>query len=224
MTADSITAELDRLRDVYGRRAREVRRSAMRDYWFYGPMKAIAEALGPLNGRSVLDIGCGSGTRLMAFREMGAGALAGVELLAERCALARQNTIDAEVVQGSAHSLPWADGTFDIVSQFVVFTSILDPNLKQRIAREMLRVLKPSGVIIWHDFRVNNPRNRNVKGIPKAEIHYLFPGCKVDLRSMMLAPPLAKLLVPRFPSLAAKIEKLPFLRTHYVAFITPRLG
>jgi SAM-dependent methyltransferase len=221
MDADSIAVELSRLRDVHGRRARVIRRSPVRDYWFYWPMKAIAEALGPLNARSVLDIGCGSGTRLKAFRDMGAGPLAGIELIAESCAVARQNVPDAEIVHGSAHALPWADQTFDIVSQFVVFTSILDPNLKHQLAREMVRVLKPSGIIVWHDFRVDNPRNRHVKGIPKAEVCALFPSCKVDLRSIMLAPPLASLLIPRFPGFAAKLEKLPFLRTHYVGFMTP---
>ena len=221
MSADPISVELDRLQNEYARRARVVLRSPVRDYWFYEPMNAISRAVGRLNGRSVLDIGCGTGSRLMEFREMGAGRLAGIELTAERCAAARRVLPDAEVVHGSAHALPWPDGTFDIVSQFVVFTSILDSTLKQRIAREMMRVVKPSGAIVWHDFRVNNPRNRQVRGIRKAEIVALFPLCEIDLHSMMLAPPLASLLIPRFPSLASQLEKLPFLRTHYLGVIRP---
>jgi SAM-dependent methyltransferase len=221
MGGDPIPVELDRLQDEYARRARTIGRSRTRDYWFYGPMNGIAHTLGPINGRSVLDIGCGSGTRLMAFRDMGAGKLAGIDLIADRCALARQTAPDAEIVLGSAHSLPWPDRHFDIVSQFLVFTSILDPILKQRIALEMMRVLKPSGVIVWHDFRVNNPRNRQVKGIRRAEICALFPFCNVDLRSILLAPPLASVLVRRSPRFASMLEKLPFLRTHYLGFISP---
>jgi ubiquinone/menaquinone biosynthesis C-methylase UbiE len=152
---------------------------------------------------------------------MGSGRLAGIELTAERCAVARQSLPDAEVVHGSAHTLPWPNDSFDIVSQFVVFTSILDLNLKRKIAREMLRVLKPSGLIVWHDFRVNNPRNRQVKGIAKAEICSLFPSCQIDLHSMMLAPPLARSLIPRLPRLASILERLPFLRTHYLGLIRP---
>jgi ubiquinone/menaquinone biosynthesis C-methylase UbiE len=184
-------------------------------------MKNIPQVLGPINGRSVLDIGCGSGTRLMAFRQMGAGRLAGIELTADRCTIARENVPDAEVVHGSAHALPWPDACFDIVSQFVVFTSILDLTLKRRIAQEMMRVLRPRGVILWHDFRVNNPRNRHVRGIRKAEIRALFPSCDIQLQSMLLAPPLASFLIPRFPRLASQLEKLPFLRTHYLGVIKP---
>lgn len=221
MSADPIPAEIDRILNEYSRRAHANPCSPIRDYWFSGPMKDIPRVLGPMNARSILDIGCGSGTRLMAFREMGAGKLAGIELTADRCAVARQNVPEAEVVHGSAHALPWADASFDIVSQFVVFTSILESSLKQRIAQEMMRVLKPGGAILWHDFRVNNPRNQQVRGIRKAEIRALFPSCDVELRSMMLAPPLASLLIPHFPGLASQLEKLPFLRTHYLGVIRP---
>jgi SAM-dependent methyltransferase len=157
----------------------------------------------------------------MLFRELGARKLAGIELRAQRFAEARQNVPEAEVVCASAHRLPWPDQSFDVVSQFVVFTSILEADLKRRIAREMLRVLKPSGVIFWYDFRVNNPRNRQVRGIGKSEISALFPGCELRLNSAILAPPLAMRVIPRFPKLAVALEKLPFLRTHYLGSINP---
>ena len=221
MSADPIPLELQRLEDEYARRTRVIGPSPIADYWFHEPMNAIWEILGPLTGRSILDIGCGIGSRLAAFREMGAARLAGIELTADRCAAARQSLTDAELIHGSAHVLPWPDGSFDIVSQFVVFTSILDSSLKVRIAREMLRVLKPSGVIVWHDFRVNNPRNRHVRGIGKREIRALFPGCQIDLQSMMLVPPLARFLIPRLPVVASSLEKVPFLRSHYLGLIRP---
>lgn len=220
MSGDPIRAELHRLQSEYAHRV--VTASPIRDYWFYGPMNEIAHALGPIHGRSVLDIGCGSGTRLSAFHDMGAGELAGIDLMADRCALAHQNAPAAGIVRGSAHALPWPTWHFDLVSQFLVFTSILDPTLKQRVAQEMMRVLHPSGVIIWYDFRVNNPRNRQVRGIRHAEICALFPFCKVELRSIMLAPPLANTLVPRSPKFAAMLQQLPFLRTHYLGFISPQ--
>jgi hypothetical protein len=49
--------------------------------------------------------------------------------------------------------------------QFTVFTSILDKDMKRNIAAEMLRVLKPKGVIIWYDYFVNNPKNSDVRGV-----------------------------------------------------------
>jgi len=66
-----------------------------------------------------------------------------------------------------------------VVSQFTLFTSILSEPMKNRMAAEMIRVLKPGGVILWYDFRFNNPRNQNVRGIESPEITSLFPGCSV---------------------------------------------
>src|SRR5206468_12139162 len=119
------------------------------------------------------------------------------------------------------HHLPWPDAHFDVISQFVVFTSILDWSLKQQIAAEMLRVLKPSGVILWYDFRMNNPRNAQVRGIGRAEVERLFPLCNIRLHSLLLAPPVASMIVPRSTRLASMLERVPFLRTHYLGLIKP---
>jgi len=53
---------------------------------------------------------------------------------------------------GNAETLPFASKSFDLVMQFTVFTSILAQHVKQRIANEMIRVVKPDGMIIWYDF------------------------------------------------------------------------
>ena len=36
--------------------------------------------------------------------------------------------------------------------------------MKQAVAEEMLRVLKPQGLILWYDYHVNNPWNKDVRG------------------------------------------------------------
>ena len=51
---------------------------------------------------------------------------------------------------------------FDIVMQYTVFTSVLDYEVKKRIAREMVRVSKKNGSIIWYDMRITNPSNLNI--------------------------------------------------------------
>jgi ubiquinone/menaquinone biosynthesis C-methylase UbiE len=120
---------------------------------------------------------------------------------------------------GSASQLPWPDQSFDLVSQFTVFTSILDPALKQAIAAEMLRVLKPGGAVLWFDFRVNNPANPHVRGIPAREIRSLFAGCHVELASALLAPPLGRRIAGWSWPLAELLHSFPFLRTHYAGLI-----
>lgn len=122
----------------------------------------------------------------------------------------------ADLRVGDACELPWADAMFDVVTQFTLFTSILDTGVKRRIASEMLRVLKPDGMILWYDFRYNNPRNANVRGIEAKEVRQLFPGCGVTLEKVTLAPLIARWVVPVSWLAALVLEKIPVLRTHYL--------
>jgi ubiquinone/menaquinone biosynthesis C-methylase UbiE len=178
----------------------------------------------PLAGKHIADIGCGDGSWLLEFMRWGAdpAALSGVDLSARRIAVARERMPNADLRQGSASELPWRDQAFDLVTQFTVFTSILDSELKRAVANEMLRILKPGGSILWFDFRVDNPRNAQVRGIPAREIRALFPECSIRLASEMLAPPIARTVAGWSRPLAAALRGLPFLRTHYVGLIQKR--
>jgi SAM-dependent methyltransferase len=146
----------------------------------------------------------------------------GVELLPDRVAEARRMCPPATTIRcASAAHLPAADNSFDIVLQSMVFTSVLDDTLKQRIAAEMLRVLAPRGVIIWYDFFRNNPLNADVRGVPANQIRRLFPDCAVQLRRVTLVPPLARGLARVSPHVCALLAAIPLLRTHYLGTITP---
>jgi ubiquinone/menaquinone biosynthesis C-methylase UbiE len=175
----------------------------------------------PLDGRRVADVGCGGGTWLIEFVKWGAvpGNLAGIDLMPERVDSAKRRIPEADLHVGSASKLPWANESFDLVSQFLVFMNLLDPALKRAVAKEMLRVLKPGGAILWFDIRVNNPKNPAIRGMGKAEIRALFPGCSVDLTPALLAPPLSRMLAGRAWPLAEALHALPFLRTHYAGLI-----
>jgi ubiquinone/menaquinone biosynthesis C-methylase UbiE len=181
-------------------------------------------ALFPLTGLRVADIGCGDGTWLLEFVQWGAdpAALCGVDLRAERVESARRRIPQADLQTGTASELPWPDGYFDLVSQFTVFTSILDPALKRAVADEMVRVLKPRGVILWFDFRFHNPRNPQVRGVRAAEIRSLFPDCQVRLAPVLLAPPLCRRVTKWSWPVAEVLSALPFLRTHYAGLIRKR--
>ena len=128
----------------------------------------------------------------------------------------------ADLRAGSASELPWPAQSFDLVTQFTVFTSILDPALKRAVAAEMVRILKPDGAILWFDFRVDNPANSHVRGIPAREIRSLFAGCEIALASALLAPPLGRLIARWSWTLAELLHALPFFRTHYVGLIRKR--
>lgn len=175
----------------------------------------------PLHGRRVADIGCGPGTWMLEFAQWGADPanLAGIDLMPDRVRRARLRLPQADIRVGSAAELPWADRSFDLVSQFMMFMNIFDSALAAAAAKEMLRVLKPGGVVLWFDVRVGNPRNPQIRGVGAAEIRSLFPGCRVELSPALLAPPLSRMLAGWAWPVAEALHTIPLLRTHYAGII-----
>jgi ubiquinone/menaquinone biosynthesis C-methylase UbiE len=235
MSDDRMAAEAARIRAEYERREREIGRDfyALTDstnlYMRQGQQRALLRALAkigklPLAARRILDVGCGRGGWLATFEDFGAtrASLAGTDLDADRIADAKQRFGGADLRVGDATHLPWPDGSFEIVLQATVFTSILDDAVRRAVASEMQRVLATSGVIIWYDFRVNNPKNRNVRGVSAKEIRALFPRFDVSLEPVTLAPPIARRLVPRSRLAAEALERLTFLNTHYLGILRAR--
>jgi len=183
----------------------------------------------PLRDKRMLDVGCGTGDQLLEFEFWGAHRhhLAGIDLNETRISRSRARLTcppagqepGADIRCGDATDLPWADETFDVVSQSVVFTSIPLLPVKEAVAAEMLRVLKPGGAVIWYDFAYDNPSNRTVKGIGSREIRSLFPGCDVALQRVTLAPPIARRLVPISWMAALICEGLVVANSHYLGLI-----
>ncbi len=87
------------------------------------------------------------------------------------------------------------------------------------MASEMLRVLKPRGCILWYDFLVPNPYNRQTRALRRAEIATLFPDCQIKLRRVTLAPPHARFSLRLGRKVAEALDRMPILRTHYLATI-----
>lgn len=115
--------------------------------------------------------------------------------------------------------MEWTDESFELVVASTVFTSILDDEVRRRVADEVTRVLRPGGALLWYDFRVDNPANPNVRGIAEEELKNLLPGFAHHLRTVTLAPPLARRVVPISWAVATLFECLPFLRTHILGVL-----
>jgi SAM-dependent methyltransferase len=179
----------------------------------------------PLEDRKILDVGCGSGRLLVRLLLLGARAenLAGVDLLEHEVEKARALAphIDFRVVD--ATGLPFDDASFDLVSTFLIFSSMRADETRQAAAAEIRRVLRPGGGILWYDFWVN-PRNPEVHALGMKDIEALFPGAEIDAKRVTLAPPVAR-RVARVSWLGASLlDALPFLRTHWLALIRPAGG
>lgn len=228
----SESSELSRIRREYARRGRDRRLVGLYDsldrgnlFISQGRERALLDALRTegftsLGTIRLLDVGCGTGSDLARFQAHGmdCSSLVGLDLLNDRLVTARLRYPSLRLVQGEGGALPFASGTFDILLQSMVFSSVLDVGLRKKIAAEMLRVLKPDGLIIWYDFWLN-PTNPETRGLRAPEVRQLFPGCRIRLRRVTLAPPLARCLAPSAWFVAQAFETLPFLRTHYCAAI-----
>ncbi len=174
------------------------------------------------DGLRVLEVGCGIGDGLpdFLFHGLKPAQLHGSELIPGRVAQARGKFPQLPFTCADGRQLPYRDGCFDVVCQYTVLSSVLDDGIKEAIARDMIRVTRPGGVIVWYDFWLN-PVNPQTKGIRKAEIRRLFPGCRIDFHQVTLAPPLARMLVPVSRNLAGILESLRVANTHYMAAIVP---
>ena len=230
----SKSAEEARLHEAYARRAAAAKSHSWFDAGHLFMVQEIERRMLaalrrhgklPLESQRILEIGCGNGYWLREFIKWGArpANLTGVDLQADRLAQARRlSPPEMKFIGTNAAQLEFADQSFDIVLQATVFTSMLDAALKRNVAAEMLRVLRPSGIVLWYDFRVNNPRNPDVRGVGRREIEKLFPGCRIILAKITPLPPLLRALA-RYSWLGCHVlSMLPWACTHYLGTIRKR--
>ncbi len=170
----------------------------------------------------VVEVGCGAGGNLLELLQLGfrPERLQGVELLPERLAMARERLPEAVTLHGGdATALGLPEASQDIVYASTVFSSLLDDAFQQRLADTMWRWVRPGGAVLWYDFTVDNPSNRDVRGVPLRRVRELFPQGRIDARRVTLAPPIARRVVRLHSSLYTVFNVLPLLRTHRLAWI-----
>lgn len=224
--------ELDRIRTEYARRSRDENLAGLYTpfqpghlFTLHNRERVLLQALKRhgyrhLRDAKILDVGSGQGHLLLNLVQYGAspGNLTGVDLLGPWLRCSRQRVPGCSHVQANGGELPFRDRSFDLVLMFTVLTSVLDPGLKWAIAAEARRVVARQGRIVLYDFK-RPARNPHIRGVSPAEVRALFPDMKVDLRTVSLAMPLAWRLAPRSWLLCALLERVPLLKTHYLATI-----
>lgn len=176
----------------------------------------------PLHTLDVLEVGCGAGDKLLELLTLGfhPARLVGNELLPARAETARRRLPEATALHaGDALALPFGAGRFDIVLLATVFSSLLDDAYQQRLADRVWQWLRPGGAVLWYDFSWDNPRNPDVRGVPVARVHRLFPAGRLDVRRVTLAPPLGRPAARLHPLCWTVLNALPLLRSHRLIWI-----
>jgi SAM-dependent methyltransferase len=109
-----------------------------------GFARAMQAAL-PLRASRILEVGCGEGRQLVAIGSRYPGAdLVGLDLPDAQLEQAWRDVPAAQLVQGSALSLPFADKSFDLVMAVEVIEHLPDP---EQALREIARVASDAVVI-----------------------------------------------------------------------------
>ncbi len=221
MTNGEPAAERERLADVYrGYAQREAadhrwtlenpgNREMLRERLEWSKRLLARARLSPI--QRVLDLGCGSGSRLPPLRP---SLLVGLDILEQRVQLSREAGLHNGYLCADGATLPLATDSIDLVAMSTVLSSVLNSSLRRAIAQETDRVLREGGAILWYDFRAPNRGNRHTLRVARRELRALFPDYRMFLRSVTVAPPLVRRLggtaVWSYPLLAT----IPLLRTH----------
>ena len=93
----------------------------------------------------VLDIGCGTGVLTQELEDRARGDVVGLDIVREMVAFTRRQTNGVATVQGDAHALPFADGTFDVIFCHYLLLWVEDP---ERCVQEMVRVMRGHGCVL----------------------------------------------------------------------------
>lgn len=124
-----------------------------------GRLEQAMSAIADWAGRTVLDIGCGTGFHLVRFAGT-ASAVVGVEPHPDLVALARRRTrslVNVQVEQGTAQSLPLPDASVDVAH--ARWSYFFGPGCEPGLA-ELERVVRRGGTA----FVVDNDATRSTFG------------------------------------------------------------
>ena len=168
--------------------------------------------------KQILDIGCAGGGTMRLSLKLGAKEknIHGIDIREERVVEAKENFINSNISVMDARKLNYPDEYFDIIIIFTLLSSILSTKYRIQISKEINRLLKPNGYVLYYDFRYGNPFNRNVRKVSYQDIEQIFPKMNKKLRLITLLPPFARILKGPAIKLYPYLSKFSLLKTHYL--------
>ena len=169
-----------------------------------------------LGSQRVLDAGCGTGWWLRTLEENPriTAELHGLDLLTARVAAAQEKAPRASISVGDVRSLPFAEGSFGVVSLFTVLSSLAGPaDIRQALA-EARRVLVPRGALLIWEPRVPNPLNRSTVLVTASLLEQALAGMDIQTARITLLPPLARRLGSATPWAYPRLARVSALCTH----------
>jgi len=132
---------------------------------------------GPIE--TVLEVGGGRGGNLsVVMRETGASRGVAIEILESSCKMALLREPQTEVVRADAHALPFADGTFDLVSCAMLLEHLADWRRglleMARVARQGYISYSPNGAFPYDHGHLGAPVHAWMPRSLAVSVAYLF--------------------------------------------------
>ena len=135
----------------------------------------VRTRIGPLNGLSVLDVGCGTGTTDQ-FLMSRVGGLDGVDISEKMLEKARTNVPDGTFRWYDGQQLPFPDESFDVVLAICVLHHV-PISQRFKLINEMVRVTRTRGIVAIFEHNPLNPLTRRAVN-----------SCELDSEAVLLPP------------------------------------
>lgn len=181
------------------------------------PLEYAFHLLGDVRGKTIVDLGCGSGINTLILAQRGAKVV-GIDISESLLGIARQRAIanhlerTARFVASSAHDLPFLEESADVVFGIAVLHH-LDLDL---VAEQTWKLLKKGGRAIFQE----PIRNSAVLRAVRRAIPYRAPDVSPFERPLLDAE-LAR-FASRFSTSQSRVFCLPFINLASVAGVPSR--
>lgn len=131
------------------------------DAWFDAPWgryasqverQALLDAVGPLTGRQLLDVGCGTGRFTATFEQAGA-QVTGVDRDPGMLTIAASR-MTGTLIEADGHALPFPSAAFDVA---VAVTLLEFADRPEQIIDELVRITRPGGRLVVATLNPSSP-------------------------------------------------------------------
>ncbi len=112
-----------------------------------------------LKGKKILELGVGNGKTLKAIIKQKPSKTIAVDFSEEAIKIVKNQFRNVKFHHSDVRELPFSDDEFDIVVCYYLLNNLLEKDRK-KVVREIFRILKKSGKVLFRDFAIGDYRQK----------------------------------------------------------------